>query len=261
MKVVIKIGGGALEDSGLVTQCADAILKLINDGHRITVVHGGGADLTRTLARLGKTSEFIDGLRVTDAETRDIAIMLLAGRINKTLVASLGSAGLSAIGLCGGDGGTFRARKRNHRGGDLGFVGEIAAMEARWLDAICDQGGVPVISSLALGADGQYYNVNADQMAAACAIGWHADALFFLTDVPGVKDANGAVIRWLDMGQIAVLIDHAVIAGGMRPKLEACREALRKGVGRVRILPASRVSCLSDFYFSRIGHGTEVLVA
>ena len=259
MKIVIKIGGVAVEDSSLVQQCAQAVLQLMNDGHQVVIVHGGGADLTRTLAKLGKTSEFINGLRVTDAETRDVALMVLAGRINKTLVAGLAKAGVAAIGMCGGDGGSVRARKRH--GADLGYVGEVAAVDPQWLDLTCAHGGVPVLSSMAPGVDGQYYNINADQMAAACAIGWNADALFFLTDVAGVKDSQGTVMRWLETGQIAALIESSVVGGGMLPKLEACREALKKGVRRVRILPASQASCLSDFYFSRIECGTEVLVA
>ena len=225
------------------------------------MVHGGGAALTRMLAQMGKQSEFIDGLRVTDAETRDFAVMVLAGHMNKKLVAALGSVGQSAMGLCGGDGHAFRARKKLTNGHDLGFVGEICSVDPRWIEMIWQQGCIPVISSVALGSDGQYYNINADQMASACAVACHANALIFLTDVPGVKDADGLVIRWLNLASAAALTQKAVIAGGMLPKLQACKDALLHGVNRVRILPAAEVEALPEFYFAKIDSGTEVLVA
>jgi acetylglutamate kinase len=261
VKVVVKVGGAALDDTEVLRKCAHAIVELAGDGHQIAVIHGGGAELTRTMQRLGKKSEFINGLRVTDAETRDMALMVLAGMVNKKLVSAICAAGKPAIGLCGGDGGTVRARKKLSDNGDLGYVGEICAVEPRWIEAIWTQGGIPVISSLAVGAMGEYYNVNADQMAAACAVGCHASALIFLTDVAGVKDADGAVIPWLGLNQISALVETAVIKGGMLPKLEACRHALNRGVGRVRILPASEAEVLPQFYFSKLQLGTEVRVA
>lgn len=261
MRVVIKIGGAALEEKSSLRNCARAVVELANDAHTVAVVHGGGSALTRTLQRLGKESEFINGLRVTDAETRDVAVMVLAGIVNKSLVAAISAAGQPAIGLCGADGMAFRARKKNANGHDLGYVGEIISADARWMEAIWQQGGIPVISSVALGNDGEYYNVNADQMAASCAVACRADALIFLTDVPGVKDAEGAVMPWLGMKQVPGLINDAVIGGGMLPKLEACGHALHHGVGRVRIFPAQEVHQLPQFYFSKLDCGTEVLGA
>jgi acetylglutamate kinase len=187
--------------------------------------------------------------------------MVLAGIVNKSLVAAIAAAGQPAIGLCGGDGGVFRARKKQNGEHDLGYVGEICFSEPRWLKAIWAEGGIPVLSSVALGGDGQYYNVNADQMAAACAIACEADALIFLTDVPGVKQADGSVMARLDTNQVAGLIGESVISGGMMPKLEACTQALKSGVGRVRILPAAQVEVLPLFYFIKIECGTEVLRA
>jgi len=140
-------------------------------------------------------------------------------------------------------------------------VGEIAASDPRWIEAIWQLNGVPVISSMALGFDGEYYNVNADEMAAACATACHADALVFLTDVPGVRGANGEVMRWLSIDQIAEMAKGAVISGGMLPKLSACREALLHGVKRVRILPAEAANVLPDLCTSRVAQGTEVMVA
>jgi acetylglutamate kinase len=212
------------------------------------------------LKALGKQSEFINGLRVTDAETRDIALMVFAGKVNKGLVAALGTLGQPAVGLSGGDGLLFRARKKL-TAPDLGFVGEIAASNPRWIEAIWQLNGVPVLCSMALGFDGEYYNINADEMAAACAIACHADALVFLTDVPGVKGSNGEVLRWLSIDQIAEMAKSAVITGGMLPKLSACREALLNGVKRVRILPAEAAGALPDLCSSRVAHGTEVMVA
>ena len=260
MKFVIKLGGATLESPGVLHQVTKAIAELVKDGNRVAVVHGGGVQLTRTLKQLGKQSEFISGLRVTDAETRDAALMVLGGRINKFLVASLGAHGQSAVGLSGGDGLIFRARKKR-TAPDLGFVGEIVSSDPRWLEAIWKMGSVPVISSMALGFDGEYYNVNADEMASACATACDADALVFLTDVPGVRGADGEVMRWLNVDQIATLTKSEVLSGGMLPKLNACREALLHGVKRVRILPADAASVLPDLCKSRIAHGTEVLVA
>ncbi len=260
MKFVIKLGGATLENPEILHQVAEAVAELVKDGNRVAVVHGGGVQLTRTLKQLGKQSEFISGLRVTDAETRDAALMVLGGRINKFLVASLGAHGQSAVGLSGGDGLIFRARKKR-TAPDLGFVGEIVSSDPRWLEAIWKMGSVPVISSMALGFDGEYYNVNADEMASACAAACNADALVFLTDVPGVLGANGEVMRWLSIDQIASLTKGEVIKGGMLPKLNACREALLHGVKRVRILPADAASALPDLCTSRVAHGTEVLVA
>ena len=263
MKFVVKLGGAALENREILQQCAKAITDLAQDGHQVALVHGGGVQLTRLLAQLGKKSEFVSGLRITDAETRDAALMVLGGRVNKSLVAALGQCGQSAVGLTGGDGHVFRARKKktDPAVGDLGFVGEIAATDPTWLDAIWKMGAIPVISSIALGFDGEYYNINADEMASACAIATKADALVFLTDVPGVKGADGNVMRWLSLATIPNLEKQAVISGGMLPKLNACREALLHGVKRVRILPAEAAALLPGLTHSRVDDGTEVIAA
>ena len=260
MRYVVKLGGAGLERPGLLDGSMRAIAELVRDGNQVAVVHGGGVQLTKMLKALGIESQFIHGLRVTDKETRDVALMVLAGKVNKGLVAALGALGQPAVGLCGGDGLIFRARKKR-TANDLGFVGEIASTDPRWLEAIWQLSSVPVISSVALGFDGEYYNVNADEMAAACAIACNADALVFLTDVPGVKGATGEVLRWLSIDQIAEMAQSAVISGGMLPKLGACREALLNGVKRVRILPAEAAGSLPDLCSARVIHGTEVMVA
>lgn len=259
MKLVVKIGGAALDSKELVKKFAATIPSLCKEGHRIVIVHGGGAALSRTLKQLGCETSFVNGLRVTDSQTRDVAMMVLAGQLNKRLVAAIGAAGQPAIGLCGGDLGMFRAAKKVSP--DLGFVGEIRAVNTDAIQQLWTAGIVPVVSSLALGFDGEYYNVNADQMASACAIACGAHALIYLTDVPGVKGADGEVIRWLDVKAIAQMVQQATVSGGMLPKLEACTSALKKGVTRVRILPASSAEVLPGFFTHPIDCGTEVIAS
>ena len=260
MKYLVKLGGAGLESPAILDACVRAIVALVKDGNQVAVVHGGGIQLTRTLEKLGKKSEFVQGLRVTDAETRDAALMVFAGKVNKSLVAALGAVGQPAVGLCGGDGLQFRARKKQS-GPDLGYVGEIAASDPRLIEAIWKINAVPVLCSMALGFDGEYYNINADEMAAACAAACKTDALVFLTDVPGVRGANGETMRWLSIDQIAEMAKSGVITGGMLPKLSACRDALLRGVKRVRILPAESAKVLPDLCTSRVSEGTEVMVA
>ena len=229
MRLVVKVAGALLDDAAAMETLARQVSQLAHQGHEILVVHGGGKIFTATLKQMGIESKFVNGLRVTDAETRDVALMVLAGIINKKLVAAIQAAGMPAIGFCGGDGMTFRARKKFVHGRDLGFVGEICFAEPCWIEALWRQGGIPVLSSLALGADGEYYNVNADEMAASCAAACHANTLIFLTDVPGVKNAAGDVMPWLSTKQAAELAAGSVISGGMLPKLHACGQALKHG--------------------------------
>jgi acetylglutamate kinase len=259
LRLVIKIGGALLDDPALVERCAHCVAGLAAQGDQVAVVHGGGAALTRMLNRLGKHSEFVDGLRVTDAETRDTALMVLAGGINKQLVAALGKRQQPAVGICGGDGLSFRARKRQNGGADLGFVGEVTAVNAAWLETIWTHGALPVIASLALGIDGEYYNVNADQMAAACAVACHAHRLAFLTDVSGVWDGEQRVIPRLAAGQIPKLRASGVVRGGMLPKLEACEFALAGGVPAVHILPGAGLEALRQLGRGEIRIGTELV--
>ena len=270
MKLVVKIGGALLDQPEVVEQCAVCVAGLAAQGNKVAVVHGGGGELTRLLKRVGKQSQFVGGLRVTDAETRDFALMVLAGSVNKRLVAALGMVGQPAFGLCGGDGLTFRAKKLSN-GADLGFVGEVVSVNAPALEAIWElrvppfqnQSGwgtpVPVIASIALGLDGEYYNVNADQMASACASALGADRLVFLTDVSGVWDAQKNVIAQLDGDGISRLRKDGVISGGMLPKLEACEKALEGGVNSVHILPGADPEALQQLRSGQIRMGTELV--
>ncbi len=258
MTIVVKIGGAAVEDATVLHTCAQSIAELARKGQRVAIVHGGGKTLSRTLQHMGIKTEFVDGLRVTDASTRDVAMMVLAGLVNKKIVAALQAAGVSALGLCGGDGNMFRARKKRVLDRDLGFVGEIETVDTKWLEAIWEQGGVPVLASLALGEDGEYYNINADEMASACAVACSATVLIFLTDVAGVKDASGCVMPQLRTDDIPSLVEKSVIAGGMLPKLQACARALQQGVGRVRILAAAQAGILPQLHLGENEIGTEV---
>lgn len=258
MNLVVKIGGALLESPELRQRWARAVASLAAQGHRVAAVHGGGSSLTRTLQQMGKVSQFVNGLRVTDAETRDAALMVLAGLVNKQLVAALAEAGQSAVGLCGGDGLTFRARRR---GGevDLGFVGDISAANPALLHALWEQGAVPVIASIALGEDGQYYNVNADSMAAACAVATGAALLAFVTDVAGVWDGSGQVMQRLTVEQVDALRASGAVQGGMLPKLEACTRALSGGVARVHIVPGATMEALEQLARGPISVGTELV--
>ena len=257
MKIVVKVGGALLDQPHVVEQCAATIAALVAQGNHVAVVHGGGGELTRLLKRVGKESQFVNGLRMTDSETRDFALMVLAGGVNKRLVAALGMVGQPAFGLCGGDGLAFRAKKID--GPDLGFVGEIVSVNARALETIWAAGAVPVVSSLALGLDGEYYNVNADQMASACAAALNADRLVFLTDVSGVWDADKNVIAMLNREAVSRLRTGGAISGGMLPKLDACEKALAGGVNSVHILPGANPEALQQLQSGTIRMGTQLV--
>ncbi|MBI4462641.1 MAG: acetylglutamate kinase [Acidobacteria bacterium] len=262
MKVVVKLGGATLEDAVLLKRCTGELTALSRSGVHLLVVHGGGAALTRTLGAIGCTSQFVDGLRVTDAQTRDVAVMVLAGLLNKRVVAAFARHGQFAVGLCGGDGGAFRAQKlrlRREQETELGFVGEICDADLRWIEALWGQEAVPVLASVALGWDGEYYNVNADHMAAVAAGACGADRLVFLTDVPGLLDANRKVIAQIEARKLSELLNSGVATGGMRPKLNACRAALGWGVREVTLLPAVEVGCLAQVVNGGAPVGTRVL--
>lgn len=257
MKIVVKIGGALLDRREVVAQCAATIAALVSQGNQVAVVHGGGGELTRLLKRVGKESQFVAGLRVTDAETRDFALMVFAGGVNKRLVAALTLLGQPAFGICGGDGAAFRAKKK--AGVDLGFVGEITAVNPGALRAIWAADAVPVIASLALGDDGEYYNINGDEMASACAAAIGADRLIFLTDVNGVWDAEKNVISTLDSAGVSKLRADGVISGGMLPKLNACERALAGGVNAVHILPGADAEALRQLESGKIHMGTALV--
>lgn len=258
MKIVIKIGGAALESENLVAELSSTVATLASAGHQLLVVHGGGAALSRTLKALGVESHFVNGLRVTDAQTRDAALMVLGGLLNKKLAAAITVAGQPAIGICGGDLQICTAQKKT-TAQDLGYVGEITAVEEKWIEAFWSNGVLLVIASLAADIHGDFYNVNADEMASAIASACSADALIFLTDVPGVKDAHGQVMSRLELREIEDLQRDGTVSGGMLPKLDACKRALLAGVGSVRILQAANVEALKTMLEAPLVCGTELV--
>ena len=279
MTLVIKIGGQAVEDAQQRHILAKQIAELRRSGHRIVVVHGGGKLLTTTLARLGIPTEFYRGLRVTCAETRDAALMVLAGVVNKRWVAELERHGQPAIGICGGDGGLVVAHKLalrepkshgdangsasskgpNHLQGsngrkDLGFVGRPSRVNPRILEMAFREGVVPVVASVALSPRGEYLNVNADDFAAALASALEADRLIYLTESGGVWDAERRLLPVVELGDIRRLIRQGIVRDGMIPKLESCARTLRRKVGEIDIVsPQDR-----DVLLRALHHGQRV---
>ncbi len=243
MKVLVKLGGTLLDDpvvrAALSVQLAAACRTAF-----IVVVHGGGKQMTRFLAERGVESRFVGGLRVTSPEVVDAVLKVFAGSVNKQLVGALRAAGAPAAGLSGIDGGLAIAEQMNP---ELGAVGRIIRADPRILNALLDAGFLPVVACVAGGGAGseEVFNVNADQMAVACAAAWKADRLLFLTDVPGVKGPDGAVIGKLRPSRALELIRSGVASGGMQAKLESACAALSQGVGEVRIAPGAEPGILA----------------
>jgi acetylglutamate kinase len=244
-RIVVKIGGSLLNDESPLDSIVKQISHLQSSENQVIVVHGGGKHLTSLLNRLDVPSKFHEGLRITSAETMDAALMTLAGVVNKKLVASFASVGCRAIGLCGGDGGAIVAEKLEHAEVDYGFVGKVSMINTELIDLLLRNNYLPVIACVAMGKDHCYYNINADQMAAACAIALHADQLIFLTDVDGVLNKRHAVIPNIDVRKVESLVKDKVVSGGMLPKLKACVSALDGGVGGINILNGSVEDCLN----------------
>ena len=236
MKALIKIGGSLLDDAASRNDIARQIAAVAKAGWRVTVVHGGGRQMTRFLEERGIRSTFVRGLRVTTEETIDAVLKVLAGSVNAQLVAALGLAGASAVGLSGIDAGLATAE---HLDPELGFVGRVISSNAGLLRTLTGDGYVPVVACVAGGANGEVFNVNGDSMAAAVASGWGVDRLVFLTDVAGVLDAEKALIPELTVEGCNDLIARGVAAGGMQAKLNAATDAVANGVREVRIVKGS----------------------
>ena len=265
---VVKYGGHAMGDPELARDFAEDVVLLKAVGINPVVVHGGGPQIGDMLKKLGVESRFVDGLRVTDKATADVAEMVLSGAINKELVGWISGAGGKAIGISGKDGRLVTARKvvRTTRDPDsnveqtvdLGFVGEPETVDTTIIETICAAGMVPVIAPIAAGADGQTYNVNADTMAGAVAAALGAARLFLLTDVPGVLDKQKNLLTDLTPADIARLQVDGTIQGGMIPKLETCVHAVEAGCEAAVVLDG-RVphAMLLEFFTSR-GAGTLI---
>lgn len=261
MRITIKLGGSILEDAGTRMSILGQISRIAAQGHEIILVHGGGKSLNRRLSQLQMTSQFIDGLRVTDTETLGVAVMVLAGEVNKKIVAEMDRLGAKAVGICGADAAAVRCTQLSSLHGypaGIGFVGKPIEVNRSFFDLLLTQKLVPVVSSIGLGADAQLYNVNADQMASACASGTRCAALIYLTDVPGVRDENGSVLNEIGESEIMEMRSQGILSGGMLPKTSSCLEALNAGVVSVLILPGSSPDILIRFADGMLKEGTRI---
>jgi acetylglutamate kinase len=257
----VKYGGAAMDTVGLAASFAEDVALLQSVGIRPVIVHGGGPAVTRMSARLGIETRFVDGLRVTDAETLDVATMVLAGKLNTEVVASLVSGGVNAVGLSGVDGRMLLARKQGAAvgGADLGFVGEVVHVDVGVVEALLGQRFVPVVASIALDESGQAYNVNADVVASELAVALEAEKLVYLNDVPGVIGPSGDLLSELSAQQCLELLGAAgVVDGGMIPKLESAVRALAAGVTRVHLVDGRVEHSLVLELFTPEGVGTMI---
>ena len=261
--VVVKYGGNAMVSDELRRAVISDIILLKLVGINVVVVHGGGPEINEMLSRVGKESRFVGGLRYTDRETMDIVQMVLCGKVNKDLVATLNRAGGSAVGLCGLDGGMLQAVRMNRDGVDYGLVGDIVAVQPKAiLDAIQD-GFIAVISTVAQGVDEDTsYNVNADTAAARIAVALGAEKLILLTDVRGLlRDRNdeSTLISQVRLSEVPLLVREGVISGGMIPKVDCCVDAVRNGVSRTHILDGRIPHSILIEVLSHAGIGTMIL--
>lgn len=234
--VVVKYGGNAMINEELKDAVMGDIVLLSLIGIKVVLVHGGGPEITNMLERVGKETKFVDGLRVTDSETVEIAQMVLAGKINKNLVQHLQLKGGKAIGLCGIDGNMIEAQRMNEK---LGFVGDITSINVDPITDVLEKGYIPVISTIGCDAEGNVYNINADTAASKIAGILKAESLISMTDVAGIlhdKDDPDSLISKVLVSEAPQLMAQGVISGGMIPKVECCIEAIRRGVKKVFII-------------------------
>jgi acetylglutamate kinase len=242
MKLLIKIGGTLLDVEEPRKRLAAELAEAASAGHQLVVVHGGGKQMTRFLAERGIKSEFVDGLRVTTPEVIDALLKVLAGTVNRQLVAAFIEAGVRAVGLSGIDDCLAEAEQLDPK---LGAVGRIRRANPELLELLTGKGFVPVVACVAGDRQGHIYNINADQMAVACAAAFGAERLIFLTDVEGVLDASKRLLPSLTVAQSEKLIRDGVAKGGMQAKLNAAADALRNGVGEAVIAPGGTPGALA----------------
>ncbi len=234
--VVVKYGGNAMIDENLKMQVMEDIALLWLIGVKVVLVHGGGPEISETMKKLGKKAEFVNGLRVTDRETVDIVQMVLAGKVNKTLVSLIQMKGGHAVGLSGIDGGIIEAKMKDEA---LGYVGEITKIRTQPITDLLEKNYIPIISTVASDRQGNTYNINGDTAAAYIAGALNAERLIMMTDINGVlrdKDDPSTLIRQLSIDEARGLYDEGVISGGMIPKVDCCIEAISKGVSNVVIM-------------------------
>ena len=260
--VVVKYGGAAMKDSSLKDNVIRDVVFMSSVGMRPVVVHGGGPEINLWLDKLNIEPQFKDGLRVTDAETMDIVEMVLVGRVNKELVTLINQAGGKAVGLCGKDGNLVTARTLTSK--DVGFVGEVSAVDARLVESLVKAGYIPVISSVAADEDGQAHNINADTCAGEIAAALGAEKMILLTDTRGIlkdyKDPS-TLIQKLDIQQARELIATGIVAGGMIPKVNCCVRSLAQGVRAAHILDGRLPHALLLEVFTDLGVGTMIVAS
>jgi acetylglutamate kinase len=256
--VVIKFGGNAMVDPDLSRTFAEDIVLLRSVGMKPVVVHGGGPQIGELLGRLGKESEFRDGLRVTDAETLDVARMVLVGKVGRDIVGAINVHGAYAVGLSGEDGGMIRAEARDP---ELGFVGNIVEVNPNIVERLMAEEMIPVISTIGSDAAGQAYNINADTVAGALAGALRAEKAVYLTDVPGLLadvDNPESIIAQATVPELRALIDDGTIAGGMIPKVDACIHAVESGAVAAHMLDGRVPHVLLLELFTDSGIGTKI---
>jgi len=236
LTTLIKIGGTLLDSAESRERLASEIARAVEDGLEAVVVHGGGKQMTRFLAERGIESHFVNGLRVTTPEVLQAVLKVLAGSVNQELVAAFTAASARAVGLSGMDSLVTEARRMSE---ELGWVGKPVKSDSKLLELLISNGYIPVVACVAGDAGGQFYNVNADQMASSIAAAFPAERLLFLTDVDGVRGAENTILTAISPTGCRRLIDGGIATGGMQAKLEAACEALRSGVGEVVIAPGA----------------------
>jgi len=266
--IVIKYGGSTMEEEGLKRKFALDVILLKVIGINPVIVHGGGPQIGDLLNRLGKKSEFIEGMRVTDRETMDVVEMVLVGKVNKELVALINGQGGKAVGLSGKDGKLIVAKKMKltkSRGKneppeliDIGMVGEVERVNPEVIEALKRDNFIPVIAPVGMGESGETYNINADLVAGRIAAGLKAEKFLLLTDVEGVKDEKGELIATLDAKRARRLIAQKVISSGMIPKVNCCLEALEGGVTKTHIIDGRVEHAILLEMFTDVGIGTQI---
>lgn len=260
-KVVVKYGGSAMIDKTLEESVIKdvALLKLV--GMKPIIVHGGGKEISKWINIVGKETKFVEGLRVTDAETMEIAEMVL-NKVNKGLVQRIEKLGVKAVGISGKDGATLKVDKKTVNGQDIGFVGNVKEVNSQLIDSLLDNDFIPVIAPIGLGDDYESYNINADDAACAVARAIKAEKLAFLTDIEGVcknLEDKSTLISVLTLPKAEEMIQSGEISGGMLPKIRNCIDAVNNGVNRVHILDGRKEHCLLLEFFTQKGIGTAII--
>jgi acetylglutamate kinase len=255
--VCIKIGGSTIDAPGLLDELGQSVKQLVDAGHAPVIVHGGGKDIARQLKALDREFTFVDGMRVTDAETMQTVQMVLSGDVNKRIVNALLCENAPAIGISGVDGNLFTAEKMLAGGRDIGHVGSIRAVHAAAIDMCAAHGFVPVVSPVSRDLNGDIFNVNADLAAGELAIALKADHLLFISDVPGVL-IDGVAAREIRIDEVEELITAGHVTGGMIPKVRSAADAVTRGVGRVHIAQWRDNATLLSELDTSTSHGTAI---